>query len=166
MLFEGRCSFHGFDNEHRVNFHPRQIGFAMNASLPYLCNYDINWATHRNCFLHCVCIIGGKSSYFYRMSNTENLGRCERKGLELSVIRGFFQEWGKEWWQHLSHSCFHAVLQNVVKAATNGMSFVSPTVIWVLVLCSLIHDGVLNKGGRKPSKASGRGELFIGQVFA
>lgn len=32
------------------------------------------------------------------------------------------------------------------------MSFVSPTVIWVLVLCSLIHDGVLNKEGESQVK--------------
>lgn len=65
------------------------------------------------------------------------------------------QEWGKEGLQHLSHShflscspsCFHAIRRNVVKAATNGMSFVSPTVIWILVLCSLIHDSVRNKEG-------------------
>lgn len=39
--------------------------------------------------------------------------------------------------------CFLADRWNVVKAATNGMSFISPTVIWILVMCSLIHDGVL-----------------------
>lgn len=38
--------------------------------------------------------------------------------------------------------CFPTIRWDVVKAATIGMRLIFPTGIWILAMCSLIHDGV------------------------
>lgn len=38
--------------------------------------------------------------------------------------------------------CFHTIHWDVVKAATIGMRLIFPRGIWILAMCSLIHDGV------------------------